>query len=121
VLSQIRHAPLLLQRVVQYIPVATGPQFLNSTLLYVYLVSKMALPAALRTSVTPLELELMASEHLVDIVPLVAMERTAFISVSSKLYSSRPARYLTHVLAHLGCIRAFKASAKMQGSHLDGY
>ncbi|KAI0692663.1 hypothetical protein BC835DRAFT_1356407 [Cytidiella melzeri] len=40
----------------------------------------MSLPAALRTSVTPPELELIASEHLVEIVPLVAMERTAFIS-----------------------------------------
>ena len=41
----------------------------------------MALPASLRTSVIPAELELIASEHLVEIVPLVAMERTAFISV----------------------------------------
>jgi len=40
----------------------------------------MALPPSLRTSVTPAELELIASEQLVEIVPLVAMERTAFIS-----------------------------------------
>ncbi|KAI0346875.1 GINS complex, PSF2 component [Trametopsis cervina] len=40
----------------------------------------MALPASLRSSVTPPELELIASEQLVEIVPLVAMERTAFIS-----------------------------------------
>ncbi|EMD40954.1 hypothetical protein CERSUDRAFT_131377 [Gelatoporia subvermispora B] len=40
----------------------------------------MALPAPLRASVTPTELELIASEQLVEIVPLVAMERTAFIS-----------------------------------------
>ncbi|KAH9948401.1 Psf2-domain-containing protein [Amylocystis lapponica] len=40
----------------------------------------MALPASLRTSVTPAELELIASEQLVEIIPLVAMERTAFIS-----------------------------------------
>ncbi|KAI0747297.1 hypothetical protein BC629DRAFT_1561033 [Irpex lacteus] len=40
----------------------------------------MALPASLRASVIPAELELIASEHLVEIVPLVAMERTAFIS-----------------------------------------
>ncbi|KAI0650539.1 Psf2-domain-containing protein [Trametes meyenii] len=40
----------------------------------------MALPPSLRTSITPLELELVASEQLVEIVPLVSMERTAFIS-----------------------------------------
>lgn len=42
----------------------------------------MALPQLLRTSVTPPELELIASEQLIDIVPLVTMEKTAFISVS---------------------------------------
>ena len=31
---------------------------------------------------TPPELELIASEQLIDIVPLVTMEKTAFISVS---------------------------------------
>ncbi|KAI0353038.1 Psf2-domain-containing protein [Trametes cingulata] len=40
----------------------------------------MALPPSLRTSITPPELELVASEQLVEIVPLVSMERTAFIS-----------------------------------------
>ncbi|PCH40874.1 Psf2-domain-containing protein [Wolfiporia cocos MD-104 SS10] len=40
----------------------------------------MALPPSLRTTATPAELELIASEQLVEIVPLVAMERTAFIS-----------------------------------------
>ncbi|KAI0920928.1 hypothetical protein AcW2_006053 [Taiwanofungus camphoratus] len=40
----------------------------------------MALPASLRTSVTPAELELIASEQLIEIIPLVAMERTVFIS-----------------------------------------
>jgi GINS complex subunit 2 len=42
----------------------------------------MALPPSLRTSVIPTELELVASEQLVEIIPLVAMERTAFISVN---------------------------------------
>ncbi|KAH9927238.1 uncharacterized protein B0H18DRAFT_1084766 [Fomitopsis serialis] len=37
----------------------------------------MALPPPLRASVTPAELELIACEQLVEIVPLVAMERTA--------------------------------------------
>ncbi|KIJ69975.1 hypothetical protein HYDPIDRAFT_78200 [Hydnomerulius pinastri MD-312] len=40
----------------------------------------MALPLSLRVSVTPPELELIASEQLVEIVPLIAMEKTAFIS-----------------------------------------
>ncbi|KAI0796955.1 Psf2-domain-containing protein [Abortiporus biennis] len=40
----------------------------------------MALPGPLRTTITPPELELVASEQLVEIIPLVAMERTAFIS-----------------------------------------
>jgi hypothetical protein len=42
----------------------------------------MSLPQSLRTSVTPPELELIASEQLVEIIPLVSMERTAFISVN---------------------------------------
>ncbi|KDQ64364.1 hypothetical protein JAAARDRAFT_52317 [Jaapia argillacea MUCL 33604] len=40
----------------------------------------MALPASIRSSVTPPELELIASEQLVDIIPLIAMDKTAFIS-----------------------------------------
>ncbi|KZP07733.1 Psf2-domain-containing protein [Athelia psychrophila] len=40
----------------------------------------MSLPQSLRTTVTPPELELIASEQLVEIIPLVSMERTAFIS-----------------------------------------
>ncbi|KAF8622058.1 hypothetical protein AX15_007209 [Amanita polypyramis BW_CC] len=40
----------------------------------------MSLPVSLRTSVTPKELELIASQQLIDIIPLIAMERTAFIS-----------------------------------------
>lgn len=41
----------------------------------------MALPVSLRNSVTPQELEMIASQQLIEIVPLIAMERTAFISV----------------------------------------
>ncbi|EDR12310.1 uncharacterized protein LACBIDRAFT_231753 [Laccaria bicolor S238N-H82] len=40
----------------------------------------MALPQSLRQSVTPPELELIASQELIDVVPLISMERTAFIS-----------------------------------------
>lgn len=47
----------------------------------------MALPISLRNSVAPNELELIASEQLIEIVPLIAMERTAFISV--RLYGQR--------------------------------
>ncbi|KAJ7068520.1 hypothetical protein C8F01DRAFT_1078961 [Mycena amicta] len=48
----------------------------------------MSLPPALRASVTPPELELIATEVLVDIVPLIAMEKTAFISVCSRYPAS---------------------------------
>lgn len=41
----------------------------------------MALPQSLRVSITPPELELIASQQLIEIVPLISMERTAFISV----------------------------------------
>ncbi|ESK95068.1 dna replication complex gins protein psf2 [Moniliophthora roreri MCA 2997] len=40
----------------------------------------MALPASLRTSATPPELELIASQQLIEIIPLISMEKTAFIS-----------------------------------------
>ncbi|KDR83972.1 hypothetical protein GALMADRAFT_219801 [Galerina marginata CBS 339.88] len=40
----------------------------------------MALPQSLRASVTPPELELVASQQLIEIVPLISMEKTAFIS-----------------------------------------
>lgn len=50
----------------------------------------MALPAALQHTLAPPELELVASEHLVDIVPLVSMERTAFVSVSPPPMASSP-------------------------------
>ncbi|KAI6130333.1 hypothetical protein EDD16DRAFT_1081779 [Pisolithus croceorrhizus] len=40
----------------------------------------MALPQPLRTSITPQELEIIASEQLVEILPLITMEKTAFIS-----------------------------------------
>ncbi|RDB19926.1 DNA replication complex GINS protein PSF2 [Hypsizygus marmoreus] len=40
----------------------------------------MALPESLRVSITPPELELISSQQLVEIIPLISMERTAFIS-----------------------------------------
>ncbi|TFK22322.1 DNA replication complex GINS protein PSF2 [Coprinopsis marcescibilis] len=40
----------------------------------------MALPPALRGSVTPQELEMIASQQVIEIIPLIAMEKTAFIS-----------------------------------------
>ena len=48
----------------------------------------MALPPSLRLSVTPPELELIACEQLIEIIPLVVMERTAFISVLGSLLRS---------------------------------
>ena len=47
--------------------------------------ARMSLPQSLRVSITPPELELIASQQLVEIVPLISMERTAFISVSLPL------------------------------------
>lgn len=44
--------------------------------------SVMALPQSLRVSVTPPELELISCQQLVEIVPLISMEKTAFISVN---------------------------------------
>lgn len=41
----------------------------------------MSLPQSLRVSVTPPELELISCQQLVEIVPLISMEKTAFISV----------------------------------------
>jgi GINS complex subunit 2 len=43
----------------------------------------MSLPSSLRASVTPPELELVASEILIEIIPLISMDRTAFIAVGS--------------------------------------
>ncbi|KAJ7284133.1 DNA replication complex GINS protein PSF2 [Mycena rebaudengoi] len=40
----------------------------------------MSLPPALRASVTPPELELIACQQLIEIIPLISMEKTAFIS-----------------------------------------
>ncbi|KAG6821513.1 hypothetical protein H0H93_000022 [Arthromyces matolae] len=40
----------------------------------------MALPDSLRASITPPELELIACQQLIEIVPLISMERIAFIS-----------------------------------------
>jgi len=38
------------------------------------------LPVSLRNTVTPQELEMVACQELIEIVPLIAMEKTAFIS-----------------------------------------
>ncbi|KAF7432890.1 DNA replication protein psf2 [Pleurotus ostreatus] len=40
----------------------------------------MSLPQSLRTSVIPEELEMIASQELVEVIPLIAMEKTVFIS-----------------------------------------
>jgi hypothetical protein len=49
----------------------------------------MSLPASLRTSITPPELELVATQQLVEIIPLVAMEKTVFISVRNQTLNRR--------------------------------
>ncbi|KAF8915318.1 hypothetical protein CPB85DRAFT_1293888 [Mucidula mucida] len=40
----------------------------------------MSLPQSLRNSVTPPELELIACQELIEIIPLISMDKTAFIS-----------------------------------------
>jgi len=45
----------------------------------------MSLPTSLRTSIAPSELELVATQQLIEIVPLVSMERTVFISVRNRM------------------------------------
>ena len=57
----------------------------------------MALPLSLRNSITPPELELIASEELVEIIPLISMERTAFISVWLTLSGTMSVVLLTMV------------------------
>lgn len=44
----------------------------------------MSLPESLRISVSPLELELIACNELIHIVPLITMGQTAFISVRTQ-------------------------------------
>lgn len=75
----------------------------------------MALPDSLRVSVTPAELELIACQQLIEIVPLISMERTAFISVLLYLArrntpSSRPS----------GRVWAFAAASESHCSNMDG-
>ena len=81
----------------------------------------MALPPSLRTSITPPELELVASEQLVEIVPLVSMERTAFISVSHilQLYSTGMFAKRKFYGA-VGRIRSSQTTNKVQSTALDG-
>lgn len=45
----------------------------------------MSLPTSLRTSIALSELELVATQQLIEIVPLVSMERTVFISVRNQM------------------------------------
>jgi len=85
----------------------------------------MALPQSLRTSVTPPELELIASEQLIDIVPLVTMEKTAFISVST-LRSNLPllsemARRddRCYILIWKGCLWSVTSSSEGSSSVMD--
>ena len=85
----------------------------------------MALPQSLRTSVTPPELELIASEQLIDIVPLVTMEKTAFISVS-RLRSNLPllSEMVRHnnrryILMRKGCLWSATSSSEGSSSLMD--
>ena len=82
----------------------------------------MALPQSLRTSVTPPELELIASEQLIDIVPLVTMEKTAFVSVSTRfdpIYRYSLRSLVFPVLIRKGRPRSVGSSSEGSGSVMD--
>lgn len=66
---------------VSYVTSVTEQVFTITFNVHVYLVKIMSLPQSLRISVTPPELELISCQQLVEIVPLISMEKTAFISV----------------------------------------
>ena len=78
---------------------------------------------------TPPELELIASEQLIDIVPLVTMEKTAFISVSTPrsnlLSSSETVRRddSNHrcflALIRKGCLWSVTSSSEGSSSIMD--
>jgi hypothetical protein len=71
----------------------------------------MALPVHLRDSVTPQELEMIACQQLIEIVPLIAMEKTAFISVSATLHNFSETQNLisTRDYVYVGCIWSSEA------------
>jgi len=78
--------------------------------------------------VTPPELELIASEQLIDIVPLVTMEKTAFISVSTVQFNLpllseivRPDDQppVPSILVRKGCLWSVTPSSESPSSVMD--
>ena len=77
---------------------------------------------------TPPELELIASEQLIDIVPLVTMEKTAFISVStlrsdlpllSEMVRRDDIQLVFPVLTRKGCLWSVTPSSESSSSVVD--
>jgi hypothetical protein len=64
---------------------ANSNQRLSSDIAISHLFTTMALPSHLRASITPNELELIASETLVDIIPSFSMGKIRLLSVSNLL------------------------------------
>lgn len=77
--------------------------------------SAMTLPDRLLKQMMPAELELIASEHLVEIVPLISMERTAFISVRLTLNNK-----LRSLIESTGSLWSLAASCKVSSAIMDG-
>ena len=79
----------------------------------------MSLPQALRSSMTPTDLELVASEELIEIRPTVKMDKIRFISVGSSLTRVQHNYLLTlHVM--LGDLRPVCRRKTSKGSSMDG-
>lgn len=81
----------------------------------------MALPVPLRGTVTPQELEMIACQQLVQIIPLIAMEKTAFISVLlSRMKNPRVCSHRSLASASIGCIRSAQTTKQSKDSIMDG-
>ena len=78
----------------------------------------MALPPQLRTSTTPHELEFIANEELIEIVPLFSMDRIRLLSVSTS--SIQWQLYPRLSFNPQGNIRATQAAYESQSSIVDG-
>lgn len=76
----------------------------------------MSLPPTLQASTTPHELEFIAMEDTIEIVPLFSMDRIRLLSVS---YDQTDLAILAHD-ALAGCIWTVQTSSKGKNTSLDG-